>query len=99
MVKLLMTWNIKSGYEDESLEFILRDLGPSLTTLGIRITDAWYTYYGDHPQILIGGVVEGLEHLQGILSSDEWRRLKEKLLTHVSDYSQKIVHASGSFQL
>jgi hypothetical protein len=99
MVKLLMSWNIQSGYEDESLEFIWRDLGPSLAALGIRITDAWYTYYGDHPQILIGGVAESLERMQGILSSDEWRRLREKLLAHVSDYKQKIVHASGGFQL
>jgi hypothetical protein len=99
MVKLLMSWNIKSGYEDESLEFIWRDLGPGLAALNIRITDAWYTYYGDHPQILIGGVAESLERLQSTLSSDEWSRLKEKLLTHVSDYSQKIVYASGGFQL
>lgn len=99
MVKLLMSWNIRSGYEDEYLEFVIREFGPTLVKLGIRPTDAWYTYYGDHPQILTGGVAESLEQLQRILASKEWHNLKERLLTYVTDYSQKIIRASGGFQL
>lgn len=99
MVKLLMSWNIRSGYEDEYLEFVVREFGPTLVRLGIRPTDAWYTYYGDHPQILTGGIAEDLDQLQRILASNEWRNLKEKLLTYVTDYSQKIIRASGGFQL
>ncbi len=55
MVKLLMSWNIRPRYEDEYFEFIVREFGPGLVALGIRPTDAWYTYYGDYPQILTGG--------------------------------------------
>lgn len=99
MVKLLMSWNIRPRCEDEYFEFIVREFGPGLVALGIRPTDAWYTYYGDYPQILTGGVVESLERLQSILSSNEWRELKERLLTYVTDYKQKIIHARGGFQL
>ncbi len=101
MIKLLMSWNIRPGYEDEYFEFIVREFGPTLVELGIRPTDAWYTYYSERPQpqILTGGIVESLERLQQILSSDRWHKLKESLLTYVTDYQQKIVPASGTIQM
>jgi hypothetical protein len=99
MFKLLMYWNIRPGREDEYFEFIIREFGPGLVELGVRPTDAWYTQYGDGPQILTGAVAEGIESLQSALASDEWRKLKKELLTYVTDYRQKIVRASGGFQL
>lgn len=94
-----MSWNIRPGFEDEHFEFFVQEFGPGLTDLGVQTTDAWLTYYGDHPQILTGAVTEDLEGLRRALSSDTWRRLKGKLLTYVTDYSQKIVRGSGGFQL
>ena len=99
MFKLLMSWNIRPGHEDEYFEFVIQEFGPGLAKLGVRPTDSWYTQYGDRPQILTGGVVEDLESLQRALASDEWRTLNRKLLTFVTDYSQKIIRASGWFQM
>jgi hypothetical protein len=99
MFKLLMSWNIRPGREDEYFEFVMREFGPGLIKLGVRPTDAWYTQYGEYPQILQGGVVEDLGNLQRVLASDEWLKMKNKLLTYVTDYSQKIIRASGGFQL
>jgi hypothetical protein len=99
MFKLLMSWNIQPGREDEYFEFVIRDFGPGLIELGVRPTDAWYTQYGDRPQILTGGVAEDLESLKRVLASEEWHKLKAKLLTYVTDYSQKIIPASEGFQL
>jgi hypothetical protein len=99
MFKLLMSWNIRPGREDEYSEFVIQEFVPSLVQLGVRPTDAWYTQYGEHPQILQGGIMEDLEGLQQALASDEWHKIKEKLLAYVTDYSQKIVRADGGFQL
>ncbi len=99
MFKLLMSWNIRSGQEETYFEFIVQEFGPGLMELGIRPTDAWYTQYGDRPQILTGGIAENLENLQVALASDEWYSLKQKLFNYVVDYSQKIVYASGGFQV
>ncbi len=99
MFKLLMSWNIRPGREDEYFEFLMREFGPGLIKLGVRPTDAWYTQYGDYPQILQGGIAEDLASLQRALASDEWLKMKNKLLTYVTDYSQKIIRASGGFQL
>jgi hypothetical protein len=99
MFKLLMSWNIRPGHEEEYFDFVVREFGPGLIKLGVRLTDAWYTQYGDGPQILQGGVTEKLAELEHALASDEWREIKKKLLTYVTDYNQKVIHASGGFQL
>jgi len=99
MFKLLMSWNIRPGRDGDYFEFVVQEFGPGLAKLGIRPTDAWYTAYGEWPQILTGGVAEDLESLQRALASDEWRELKKSLLTYVTDYHQKIIRASGGFQL
>jgi len=99
MVKLLMTWNIRAGLEDEYFEFVMQDFAPGLMELGIQPTDAWYTAYGNHPQILTGGVAEDLGSLREALATQKWRELKLELLTYVTDYDQKTIRASGGFQL
>ncbi len=99
MIKLLMSWNIRPGFEDEWFEFIIQEFGPGLLKLGIQPTDTWCTTYGEHPQILAGGVAKNRESLQRALTSDKWHGLKEKLLDYVTDYNQKVVQANGRFQL
>lgn len=99
MFKLLLSWNIRPGKEDECFEFVMRELGPALLKLGVHPTDAWYTQYGSSPQILHGGVAQDLAALRRALASEEWLRIKKKLLTYVTDYEQKIVRASGEFQM
>jgi len=99
MVKLLMTWNIRNGLEDEYFEFVMQEFAPGLLELGIQPTDAWYTAYGNRPQILTGAVAKDLGSLREALDSHKWRELKLELLTYVTDYSEKTIRASGGFQL
>jgi len=99
MVKLLMSWDIKEETEQEYFEFMMRDFVPGLIRLGIQPTEAWYTIYGDGPQILTGGVADDLETMEKILASDEWRELEAKLLGLVTNFQYKIVRADGRFQL
>ncbi len=99
MVKLLMNWDIKSGHEQPYFEFIMQEFAPGLMRLGLQPTEAWYTIYGDVPQILTGAVSDDIETMRGILLSDEWQQLRERLLEHVQNFNQKVVKASGRFQL
>lgn len=99
MVKLLMSWDIKPGQEAAYFEFIVKEWAPGVMRLGLQPTEAWYTVFGDGPQILTGGVAEDLETMREILESEEWRNLHEKLLTFVTNFQQKVVPATGRFQL
>lgn len=99
MVKLLMTWNIRPGSESDYFEFFIREFAPGLLKLGIQASDAWYTYYGEPPQILAGAVAEDLASMRRALATEDWLQLKARLMAYVTDYSQKIVKATGGFQL
>jgi hypothetical protein len=99
MVKLLMSWDIRPGRETEYFEFVVREFAPGIMKLGIRPTEAWYTVYGNGPQILTGGVAEDLRTMQQILVTDEWKELLEKLMEYVINFQHKIVAATGRFQL
>ena len=99
MVKLLMSWDIRPGKESDYFEFSLKEFGPGIIELGIQPTEAWYTVVGNGPQILTGGVAKDQEILQGILVSEDWRKLRDKLLTYVTDFRYCIVPATGRFQL
>jgi hypothetical protein len=99
MVKLLMKWDIKTGQEQPYFEFVMQEFAPGLMRLGLQPTEAWYTVYGSGPQILTGAVTSDLETMRTILNSDDWRRLRDRLLQYVSNFNHKVVEASGRFQI
>jgi hypothetical protein len=98
-VKLLMTWDIKQGREAEFFEFQVREWVPGLQKLGLEPTDAWYTMYGTTPQIMIGGTAKNLRTMNQILATEEWSALKDQLLGLVDNFDQKVIKASGGFQV
>ena len=98
-VKLLMKWDIRNGQEQPYFEFVMQEFAPGLMRLGLQPTEAWYTVYGEGPQILTGAVAEDMDAMRTILDSDDWRKLRDRLLQYVSNFSHKVVEASGRFQL
>src|SRR5512141_157670 len=99
MIKLLMSWDIKSGREQPYFEFVVREFAPGLMRLGLQPTEAWYTVYGKGPQILTGAVTEDMDTMRRILDSEDWHALREKLMGFVTNFSSKVVQATGRFQL
>ncbi len=98
-VKLLMTWDIKPGREHEYFEFIVQEFIPALEHLGLKAEDAWFTVYGDYPQILTSVRADSLTEAQRALASPEWQRVTQRLEEYVSNFSYKIVDARPGFQL
>ena len=99
MVKLLMTWDIQPGRDAEYFEFVVREFVPGITRLGLQPTEAWFTIYGECPQMLTGGITDNLASMQRILESSDWQDLHTKLLALVTNYQQKIVPHTGTLQL
>lgn len=101
-VKILMNWDIKPGRDQEYFEFVVREWVPGIQRMGLQPTGAWYTVYSrskDAPQILTEGITRDYETMRGILDSDDWNVLHEKLQEFVQNYTQKIVHVTGGFQI
>jgi hypothetical protein len=97
-VKVIMSWDIIPGREQEYFEFVVRDFMPGVQKLGMALSDAWVTIYGEHPQILVGAVVPGLERAQQIIGSEDWELLKTQLTDYVTNYEMKLAPLEGGFQ-
>ena len=98
-VKLLMTWDIQPGREQEYFEFVVRDFIPGIQRLGLEPTDAWFTMYGDQPQIMAAVQSATMAGLQRILESPDWDSLTKQLLDYVEDFKFKVVQARAGFQM
>jgi len=97
-VKVIMSWDIIPGREQEYFEFVVRRFMPGVQKLGMALSDAWVTIYGEHPQILVGAVVPGLEKAEAIISSEEWHEMNDRLLDFVQNYELKVAPLEGGFQ-
>jgi hypothetical protein len=98
-VKLLMSWDILPGQEKTYFDFVMQTFAPGMVKLGLQPTEAWYTLFGDAPQILTGGVTDSVDKMREILDSVEWDELKSDLLEYVTNFQFKVVPATGRFQL
>ena len=91
MVRLVFSWNIKTDEEAAYFEFIVQEFAPKIMKMGVRLTEAWYTTYGEGPQIIMPGVAADGESLQTALESTEWQELVEKLNGFVTDYKCRML--------
>lgn len=98
-VKLIMQWNIQAGREEPYFEFVTQEFPSALLKAGLQLSDAWYTIYGDWPQVMMGFIAVNLNALETFLASETWTQLKQRLLFYIRDYRQKAVPAQSSFQL
>ena len=94
-----MSWDILPGREQEYFEFVVREFIPGMQRLGLEPTDAWFTMYGNHPQIIAGMKIGSKQALDGVLQSVEWLNLTERLLTFVTEFAYKVVPARKGFQM
>jgi hypothetical protein len=98
-VKILMTWDIQPGREQEYFEFVVRDWIPGLQRMGMEPSDAWFTMYGNQPQIMAAVQVSSLSSLRKSLSSSDWKEITQRLLDYVENFDYKVVQARSGFQM
>jgi hypothetical protein len=94
-----MTWDIQPGREQDYFEFVVRDFIPGVQRLGMEPSDAWFTMYGNSPQILAAMQMPTINSLTGVLKSGEWSDLTGRLLEYVNNFQYKIVQARTGFQM
>ncbi len=97
--KLLMRWDVRPETESEYFEFLVHEFIPGLNKLGISDIQVWYTQYGDCEQKLATGIANTTEKMQDALRSKTWSQLNDKLQEYVDNFSQKVIPATGGFQI
>jgi hypothetical protein len=100
MVKVLLSYDMVHGREEECQRYVMQTLAPGLARLGLRFSDAWYTLWGEHvPQILGGGLMESEAQAARLLNSSDWESLIEGLDPYVENFRVRVVESNGRIQL
>ena len=97
-VKLLLTFDVRTGRENAFRRFVAEELLPQAQELGLVPTDAWHTAYGKYPNRLIGFVAEDLKTAQEARATLQWQNLMKKLESYTENLSQRLVRLRGGFQ-
>lgn len=96
--KLLLTYDVSPEQLQEYYSFVLGRYVPVMQAMGLEMSDAWHTAYGDFPNRLIGFVARDKETLQRLLRNESWLALNEELQQFVNDFSYKVIAYREGFQ-
>lgn len=93
MIKVMISYDMQQGKEQECQEYLVNKLAPGLGRMGFRFSDVWYTIWGSTPQILGGGELDDVEKAQEIFESDEWDRMRSELVPMTDNFKLRVVRA------
>lgn len=98
-IKLLMSWDIQPGREEDYFEFHIRKFVPALEGLGVALSEAWLTVYGEQPRLLAEAVIPTIDSARKVLGSSAWQDLGLQMEDLVDNFNYKLVPARGGFQM
>ena len=97
-VKMLISYDVVAELQQAYYEFVLGEMIPTAQSMGLQLSEAWHTAYGEYPIRLNGFVAKDRATLDRILASAEWKSLEEKLKRFVTEYQRKIIPYREGFQ-
>ena len=98
-VKLLLSYEVNPESLQDYYQFVMGQYIPTMQALGLQMSEAWHTAYGDAPNRLIGFVTDNQEDMLNLLENETWLKLNEQLEQYVSDFSYKVIPYRGGFQI
>jgi hypothetical protein len=96
--KLLLTYDVKPETMQGYYHFMLGRYVPLLAELGLEMSDAWHTAYGQQPDRLVGFIARDEATLHAALETDIWDSLMQELNRYVTNFSYKVVPYRHGFQ-
>jgi hypothetical protein len=97
--KLLLSYEVRPEVMQEYYQFVMGRYVPVVQSMGMQMSEAWHTAYGDAPNRLIGFVCEEQETVRELLASENWTELNDQLEQFVTDLSYKVIPYRGGFQI
>ena len=97
-LKLLLSYNIRPDGAQEYYEYVLGHYIPVMQSMGLEVTEAWHTAYGEYPNRLIAFVSRDRETVQQVMHDEAWDELNERLLQYVTDFDYKVITYKIGFQ-
>ena len=94
-----MSWDILPGREEDYFEFHIQKFVPALEGLGVALSEAWLTIYGERPRLLAEAVIPNLSSAKRVLDSPAWDNLGFEMQEMVENFDYKVVNARSGFQI
>lgn len=94
MLKVMITYDMREGREQESQEYLVNKLAPGLAKLGFRVTEVLYTVWGSSPQITSGGEIEDIDKARAIFLSPEWKKLASGMDELTENFKVRVVKST-----
>ncbi len=96
--KLLLAYDIKKDQMQEYYRFMLGRYVPVMQAMGLEMSEAWHTAYGDFPDRLVGFVARDRQTVDELLENDSWHSLNEELRRFVTNLDYKLIAYREGFQ-
>lgn len=93
--KVMITYDMQEGREQDCQEYLVNKLAPGLAKLGLRVSDVWYTVWGNSPQITSGGEIDDLDKARNIFHSSDWEDLAAGMENMATNFQVKVVRSEG----
>jgi hypothetical protein len=97
--KLMLTYEVSEEHMQDYYRFMLGRYVPMIQGLGLEMSDAWHTAYGDRPNRLVAFVARDRSVIDKVLASSAWEALTEELGRFVTSFEYKVVPYREGFQL
>lgn len=97
-LKLVLSYNIRPDGAQEYYQFVIGQYIPIMQTMGLEVTEAWHTAYGNYPNRLVVFVSRDEATARRVVNDPAWDELNERLLEFVSDLDYKIIPYKVGFQ-
>jgi hypothetical protein len=99
LVKLLLTYNVNDEATEEYRQFVMGEFLPAVQRMGLAVIQVWYTAYGDYPERQTELVGRDEDAVWGILNSEEWNELEDRLQEYVNGFARKVIPYQPGFQM
>lgn len=98
-LKLILNYNIKPEGAQAYYEFVLGRYIPVMQTMGLELSEAWHTAFGNYPNRLICFVSKDRDTMMAMLENELWETINDQLLEFVSEFSYKVIPYKIGFQI
>lgn len=98
-LKLLITYNIDLDDTQGYYEFVLGRYIPEMQGMGLAMSDAWHTAFGEYPNRLIGFISPDSDVLRDVLGGETWEELTDELSNYVTELDYKVIPYKLGFQI
>jgi hypothetical protein len=95
-VKFNQYWSVDFDKTKDYEKFIIRKFIPEINKLGIHIVAGWTVLIGGYTDILLEGISNDLDHLEGALRNPKYRQLNDDLQNYIRNYKTKVLVGTGN---